>query len=182
MCVFGFKIYSGIVPAQAQVHCGNNVSIAVGLRIGDLIGHDVNSVGLAVQSLVHALVAGHDLGVGIVDVDLDNVRHLTVSTLCIVQDQLGLLDSGGQSPGLLTRDSVIAVAVAVIFFGRLYGGGDGIAHDLICESLAVSGCVDGNRAHAQNHNGSKKQRKDPCAQGLFHDCPPWCILICCTLV
>ena len=102
-------VVGGIVPAQGQVHGSDNVAVAIGLCISSLLGHDLHAIALVLQTLEHTLEAGHDLGVRIVDVDLNNVSHLTVGTSVVVQHDLGLKDAGSELVVILADDLVVGV-------------------------------------------------------------------------
>ena len=102
-------IVSTVVPTQGQVHGGDHIAVAIGLCPGSLLGHDLHTVVLCRKSTCHALIAGNDLGILVMDVYLHNVSHLAVRTIIVIQNDLRLCNAGCQLIVVLGDDVVVAV-------------------------------------------------------------------------
>ena len=133
-----------VVPAQSDVHSGDNVAVAVCLGIRSLLRHDLNTV--VAGSGNHSLRAGNDLGVGVVEINLHNVGHLSVSAGRVVQHDLRLDNTGSELPVLLGDELVVVISALVII---------------------VIGCSKSiHRDHADQHEGYQQHRKKFDDRGL----------------
>ena len=137
-------VVSAVVPAQSDVHSGDNVAVAVCLGIRSLLRHDLNTV--VAGSGNHSLRAGNDLGVGVVEINLHNVGHLSVSAGRVVQHDLRLDNTGSELPVLLGDELVVVISALVII---------------------VIGCSKSiHRDHADQHEGYQQHRKKFDDRGL----------------
>ena len=94
-----------IIPAQADIHSGNYIAVAVGLGIGCLGVHSLHAV--VAGSGDHALGAGDNLGIGVIHVHLNHMEHLPAVRGIVVQNDLRLGNAGCQLPVLLGDHLVI---------------------------------------------------------------------------
>ena len=85
-----------VVPAQRAVGGGYDVTVAISLGISGVGRHRLDTV--VTGSGNHLLVTGDDLSIGIVQINLQNVGHLTKGADFVVQDNLGFLNTGSQLP------------------------------------------------------------------------------------
>ena len=130
-------VVSAVIPAQSDVHSGDDVAVAVCLGIRSLLRHDLNAV--VVGGGNHPLGAGKDLGVGIVEINLYNVGHLSVRAGCVVQHDLRLNNTGSEFPVLLGDELVVVVSTI---------------------GIIVIGCSKSiHRDHANQHEGYQHHRK-----------------------
>ena len=139
-----------VVPAQGAVGSGNDVTVSVRLGIGGVGGDRLNAI--VTGSGDHLLVTGDDLGVGIVEINLQHVGHLTKGTGLVVQDDLRFLNTGSQFPVALGDEFIVII------------GGRGVI-------IINTGCQGGQRHHAENHNcGNHKTQK---SSGSLHAFSPF---------
>ena len=130
------SVVSRVVPAQRAVGSSHDVTVPISLGIGGVGGDRLNTV--VTGSGNHLLVTGNDLGVGIVQINLQHVGHLTEGTGLVVQDDLRFLNTGSQFPVSLGDQLIVIVS------------GRGVVEINACSQS-------GQGHHTEHHDGSDQK-------------------------
>ena len=100
------------VPAQHRVGRGNDVAVAQLLCVQSLLGSDLNAE--ITQRRIHALVAGNDVIVVVLQINIHRVDDLASGSLLIVDDDFLFLDAGSELPASF-RDQLVVVTIRCVF-------------------------------------------------------------------
>ena len=132
------------IPAKGGVRRGNDIAVTKLFGAKRLLGHGLRTILARLRN--HALVARKDVGVGVVQVDLDGVDDLPPRTGSVVDDNLCFLDAGSQLPILLGNQLVVGGCSRFIVLKR---------------------CSNACRKEADNHHNRKEYRQTFC-RFTFH--------------
>ena len=105
-------IVCGGVPAQGGVGSDDHVAVAQLLCFQSLGGGGLDTVVAFLRP--HTLGAGDDLDKGVIDIHYSGVKHLSSRTFVVVQDDFGLLNTGGEIPALLGNDVVVRTSTVAV--------------------------------------------------------------------
>ena len=136
------------IVTQGVLIVGNGLGQLLGLPDGGVAGQIIG------VQLVDAVVAGNDLDLVIGGVHLEDVDHLPVGAVGIVQDDLLLNRTGGQIVNVTGNDIVVSVRHRGVKIG----------HCLLC---GLSGRC-GHGQHANNHHNSQNHRDHTGFQRMIH--------------
>ena len=107
------------IPAECCVRSRNHIAVAELLGGKRLLGYRLRAVASGLGD--HALIARKDVRIRIVHVDLYGVDDLTPRACRIVDNNLGLLNTGSQLPKLLGNQLVVGGCSRLIILGRCKG-------------------------------------------------------------
>ena len=142
------------VPAEGSIGSNNYVTVAEFLSLKSLHGRRLSSV-IALLG-PHSLCSGNNLNEGIVKVYYSRVKNLSASTFVVIQNELGLLDTGSDVPFFLGNNVVVVTsAVSVIV------------------TAGCSCCKHAHRKSAYKQNRNEQGCKDSGNHTFFHNISPF---------